>query len=126
MAPAAWPERMNVMHWHGDTFDLPPGARSVAESAGCPRQAFVFGDRVVGLQFHLEMGAVHVADLAHVSMDELVPAQFVIVRQQLLVHLVEIAAQRRRAERPRRVAVADQAGLEDNIENALGPPSVED
>jgi GMP synthase-like glutamine amidotransferase len=74
---SSFPARMNVMHWHGDTFDLPAGARLVAESAGCPRQAFVFGDRVVGLQFHLEMGPVQVADLANVSMEELVPARYV-------------------------------------------------
>ncbi len=80
---AAFPARMNVMHWHGDTFDLPPGARLVAESAGCPRQAFVVGDRVVGLQFHLEMGAVHVADLAKVSIEELVPARYVQTAEQL-------------------------------------------
>ena len=80
---AAFPARMNVMHWHGDTFDLPTGARLVAKSDGCPRQAFVVGDRVVGLQFHLEMGAVHVADLANVSMEELVPARYVQTPEQL-------------------------------------------
>jgi GMP synthase (glutamine-hydrolysing) len=74
---AAFPESMKVMHWHGDTFELPPGARLVAESAGCPRQAFVWGDRVVGLQFHLEMGAVNVSDLANVSVDDLTPGRFV-------------------------------------------------
>ena len=31
---AAFPERMTVMHWHGDTFDLPLGARCVADSEG--------------------------------------------------------------------------------------------
>lgn len=81
---AAFPERMTVMHWHGDTFDLPPGARCVAESEGCAHQAFVFGDRVVGLQFHLEMGPVDVADLAKVSMEELSPARFVQTAEELL------------------------------------------
>ena len=80
---SAFPARMNVMHWHGDTFELPAAARVVAKSEGCAHQAFVFGDRVVGLQFHLEMGAVHVADLANVSMDELVPARFVQTPEQL-------------------------------------------
>jgi GMP synthase (glutamine-hydrolysing) len=80
---AAFPSRMNVMHWHGDTFDLPPGVRLVAKSAGCPRQAFVWGDRVVGLQFHLEMGAVHVADLANVNAAEFTPGRFVQTPEQL-------------------------------------------
>jgi len=43
-----------TFHWHGDTFDLPAGAILAARSEGCDHQAFVYGDRVVGLQFHLE------------------------------------------------------------------------
>jgi len=81
---ADFPESMNVMHWHGDTFDLPSGARSVASSEGCPRQALVWGDRVVGLQFHLEMGAVNVADLANVSAEDLTPGRYVQSAEQLL------------------------------------------
>jgi GMP synthase-like glutamine amidotransferase len=80
---AKFPETMNVMHWHGDTFDLPPGARLIAESAGCPRQAFLWNDRVVGLQFHLEMGAVNVADLVNVSADDLTPGRYVQSAAQL-------------------------------------------
>ena len=80
---AAFPERMTVMHWHGDTYSLPPGARCVAESAGCPEQAFVWGDRVVGLQFHLEMGAVHVADLSQSAAAELTPGRYVQTAVQL-------------------------------------------
>lgn len=49
-----WPERMQVFHWHGDTFDIPTGAIHLAKSEACQNQAFLFGDRVLGLQFHLE------------------------------------------------------------------------
>ena len=73
----AFPPTMTVMHWHGDTYTLPPGARNVAASPCCVQQAFVWGDRVVGLQFHLEMGAVHVADLAHVAAEDLLPGRYV-------------------------------------------------
>jgi len=43
-----------VFHWHGDQFDLPPGARPVASSPICPCQGFLWGRRALGLQFHLE------------------------------------------------------------------------
>jgi len=43
-----------VLHWHGDTFDLPAGAERLAETEITPNQAFGLGSRVLGLQFHLE------------------------------------------------------------------------
>jgi GMP synthase-like glutamine amidotransferase len=52
---AGFPSRFTALHWHGDMFSVPDGATLLASSAGCPNQAFSFGDgRVVGLQFHLE------------------------------------------------------------------------
>ncbi|MEO5767686.1 MAG: amidotransferase [Polyangia bacterium] len=46
-----------VLHWHGDTFDLPPRAVHLASTALCAHQAFRLGTRVFGLQFHLEADA---------------------------------------------------------------------
>jgi GMP synthase (glutamine-hydrolysing) len=43
-----------VFHWHGDTFDLPAGATLLASSAEYLHQAFRFGCRAYGLQFHIE------------------------------------------------------------------------
>jgi len=51
---AEWPAEAIVGHWHGDTFDLPAGMSPLLSSAYCRNQAFVFDERVVGLQFHLE------------------------------------------------------------------------
>jgi GMP synthase (glutamine-hydrolysing) len=48
-----------VVHWHGDTFDLPDGARHLAATDLCPHEAFAWGadDAVLALQFHPEVTA---------------------------------------------------------------------
>ncbi|NPA95365.1 MAG: type 1 glutamine amidotransferase [Thermodesulfobacteria bacterium] len=48
------PATFNALHWHGDTFEIPKGALHIASSSGCANQAFVFDNRLVGFQFHIE------------------------------------------------------------------------
>ncbi len=43
------------VHWHQDTFSLPDGAVHLAASPRFPHQAFRWGDRAYGLQFHVEV-----------------------------------------------------------------------
>jgi GMP synthase (glutamine-hydrolysing) len=88
----AFPERLTVMHWHGDTFTIPGGARRVAESDACANQAFVHGDRVVGLQFHIELEKVGIEDLAAASLDEAGVAPFIQSREQLVAPPPESSA----------------------------------
>ena len=51
-----------VFHWHGDTFDIPGGAVRLAGSSMYDAQAFRYGTRAYGLQFHLEVTEGMVAD----------------------------------------------------------------
>jgi GMP synthase (glutamine-hydrolysing) len=46
-----------VLHWHGDTFDLPKGAELLASTEICPNQAFSFGRQALACQFHPEITA---------------------------------------------------------------------
>ncbi|MGF6757370.1 glutamine amidotransferase [Paraburkholderia sp. GAS42] len=66
-----------VLHWHGDTFDLPPGAELLASTVSYANQAFSVGPQVLGLQFHIETCARtlerwlvgHAVELAHAGID---------------------------------------------------------
>ena len=48
---------VQVLHWHGDTFDLPNGATRLASTALYENQAFGFGRNALALQFHIEADA---------------------------------------------------------------------
>jgi|WetSurMetagenome_2_1015567.scaffolds.fasta_scaffold248820_1 GMP synthase-like glutamine amidotransferase len=50
-----FPDRLSTFQWHEDTFAIPDGAVRFAESKCCANQGFIYGDRVIALQFHLEV-----------------------------------------------------------------------
>ena len=54
---SGWPDTFDAFHWHGDTFAIPAGAKNLMHSEACAHQGYVWGDRVIGLQFHLEVTA---------------------------------------------------------------------
>ncbi|MBV5308747.1 amidotransferase [Chromatium okenii] len=78
------PPTLPVFHWHGDTFELPQNAIQIARSAACEQQIFQYGERVIGLQCHLESTPATVAAIVAHCADELQPARFVQTEAQLL------------------------------------------
>lgn len=78
------PAEFTALHWHGDTFALPDGAVHLAESAACEGQAFAWGERVFGVQFHLECTPTGLADLVAEAGDELVPGPWIQTADEIL------------------------------------------
>lgn len=80
------PARLGVFHWHGDTFDLPVGSVHIARSEACLHQAFVYNERVIGLQFHLESTPKGVEALIENCSGELVKGSYIETLSQMMAH----------------------------------------
>ena len=78
------PEELEVFHWHGDTFELPVDAVRIAGSRACKNQGFVYQDRVVGLQFHLETTAAGIKQLIDNCAGEITEAPYIQNPEQML------------------------------------------
>jgi GMP synthase-like glutamine amidotransferase len=75
---------LDVLHWHGDTFHLPSGAIHLARSQACENQAFVYDERIVGLQFHIEATPRLVRQFVQNGKEELIKAPFVQTGDEIL------------------------------------------
>lgn len=107
------PCEFTCLHWHGDTFDIPEGAVHVARTQVCENQAFVWNERVIGLQFHLEFTPQSTQNLIDRSQHELAErndttGQWIQTEQQML-------------NEPSRFEVANKimAGLLEHIESDI-------
>ena len=49
--------RFDAFHWHGERFELPPGAVHLFWSEHCENQAYVLHNRHLAMQCHVEMTA---------------------------------------------------------------------
>lgn len=78
------PHVRKVFHWHGDTFHIPEGGIRIAASSLYPNQGFIYKDRVIALQFHLEVTPADVKALVENCREELVPGPFIQTEEKLM------------------------------------------
>ncbi len=78
------PEKQTVFHWHGDTFDLPADAVHLYASLGCRNQAFLYKEKVLALQFHLETTRESAMPLLENCRHELVRGPWIQTEQEIV------------------------------------------
>lgn len=49
-----FPQQIDILSWHGETFELPEGAVLLAGNSACARQAYQYKHNVIGFQCHPE------------------------------------------------------------------------
>lgn len=79
-----FPKQIEVFHWHGDTFDIPEDAIPIASSEATPNQGFIFDNRVIALQFHLETTPESAKALIDNCSNELDGSKYVQNEQEIL------------------------------------------
>ncbi len=82
-------------HWHGDTFELAPSCIQLAGSKGCANQAFSYGDRVLGLQFHLEFSMLDLTAISEKLEVGHKHGEFIQSRTEILCDQTRFSASRR-------------------------------
>jgi GMP synthase-like glutamine amidotransferase len=78
------PEYATVFHWHGETFNLPDNCIAFYRSEITENQAFLFDNRVLGLQFHLEMTEKGGRFLCDNCKDEMDGTDFVMSEEEII------------------------------------------
>lgn len=74
---SSFPESFKTFHWHGETFEIPKHATLMMSSQACNHQAFLYGKRTIGLQFHLEATQSGIKDMMENHIHELGSEEYV-------------------------------------------------
>lgn len=72
-----FPKTLNTFHWHGDTFDIPEGANKLAHTIAVPNQGFIYNNKVIALQFHVEMNESSIAGMIKECADDITDGDYI-------------------------------------------------
>lgn len=79
-----FPKQFDVMHWHNDMPGLTNECVLLAKSEGCPRQAIRYGEKVYGLQCHMEMTPELVKGMIEHCAHDLTPSRYTQIPAEML------------------------------------------
>ena len=79
-------KKMMAFHWHGDRFEIPKNAIHLATSQACNNQAFLYENRILGLQFHIEMDELAVQKVVGAFSHEIQPAPYIQKKETILAN----------------------------------------
>ncbi len=84
-------DKFKVFHWHGDTFDLARNCIRLFHSEVTKNQAFIYNDKVLGLQFHLEVTSNSLIEMIENGKEELIETKSVQTASEILKYSEHIA-----------------------------------
>src|SRR5665811_1440640 len=87
--------RINVFHWHGETFDLPENAIHLAFSGGTRNQAYIYNGKVLAMQFHLETTLNSLRQMIENCRKELTIGKYIQTEKEILANKQLIESSRK-------------------------------
>lgn len=79
-----FPEISYVFQWHNDTFStLGEACKSIASSEACKNQGFIYKDRVIGFQFHMESSKGSILELIKNCSEEIIDGPYIQTAEQI-------------------------------------------
>lgn len=89
------PEEITAFHWHGQTYDLPIACERLYSSDATLNQGFIYKNRVLALQFHLEIKPEGVIDIIEAGRNDLTEGEFVQSEKTILAEKAHFQNNRR-------------------------------
>lgn len=78
------PKEITAFHWHGQTYDLPIACDRLFSSDATLNQGFIYKNRVLAMQFHLEIKPEGVIDMMEACRNDLTEGEFVQTEKAIL------------------------------------------